>query len=59
VLNNVSANASKDNDTIKLLPYILNDKNKIFSFKDCTFACEKEKENTARIVVFKELGILN
>jgi len=27
--------------------------------KDCKFASEKEKETTARIVLFKELGILN
>ena len=33
--------------------------NKIFSYKDCTFAVEKEKENTARIVVYKELGVVN
>jgi len=31
----------------------------IFSFKDCKFANEKEKETTARIVLFKEFGILN
>jgi hypothetical protein len=31
----------------------------IFNTKDCKFACEKEKETTARIVLFKELGILN
>ena len=44
---------------IRLLPYMINEKNKLFSYKDCRFACEKEKENTARIVVFKELGIVN
>ena len=27
--------------------------------KDCKFAVEKDKEATARIVVFRELGILN
>lgn len=31
----------------------------MFSFKDWKFALEKEKENTARIVLFKELGIVN
>ena len=31
----------------------------LFSFKDCKFACEKEKETTARIFIFKEMGILN
>lgn len=38
---------------------MLSQKNKIFSFKDCTFAVEKEKENTARIALFKELEIIN
>lgn len=27
--------------------------------KDCKFALEKEKESTARIVLFKELNIVN
>jgi hypothetical protein len=27
--------------------------------KDCKFACEKEKDTTARIVLYKELGIIN
>ena len=31
----------------------------IFNIKDCRFSLEKEKETTARIVLFKELGILN
>ena len=57
--NNMEHDSNKVNDTIKLLPYMLSDKNKIFSFKDWTFAMEKEKENTARIVLFRELGILN
>lgn len=48
---------SKKNNFIKILPLLLSQRNKCFSFKDCTFACEKEKESTARIVVFKELGI--
>ena len=29
------------------------------SYKDCKFALEKEKESTARIVVFKEINIIN
>ena len=57
--NNLDVNSAKANDMIRLLPYMLGGKNKIFSFKDCTFGWEKEKENTARIVVFKELGIVN
>jgi hypothetical protein len=31
----------------------------IFNNKDCRSALEREKETTARIVLFKELGILN
>lgn len=29
------------------------------NYKDCTFACEKEKESTARLVAFKEINIVN
>ena len=57
--NNTDHNSSKVNDIIKLLPYTFSDKSKLFSFRDWTFATEKEKENTARIVLFRELGILN
>lgn len=31
----------------------------IFNVNNCKFALEKDKETTARIVLFKELGILN
>ena len=31
----------------------------IFSHKECKMAVEKDKETTARIVLFKELGIQN
>ena len=31
----------------------------IFNIRDCKFAMEREKETTARIVLFKEFGILN
>ena len=31
----------------------------IFNFSTCKFAVEKDKENTARVVLFKELGILS
>ena len=44
---------------IRLLPFMIQERNKLFSYKDCRFAVEKEKENTARIVIFKELGIIN
>ena len=31
----------------------------VFNRDRCKFALEKEKENTARVVLFKEFGILN
>ena len=34
-------------------------KNNIFSLSDCHFGMEKCKESTARVVVFKELNIMN
>ena len=30
----------------------------IFNFRECKFAIEKDKENTARVVLYRELGIL-
>lgn len=30
-----------------------------FNFSDCSFAVQKAKEATARVVVWKELGIIN
>lgn len=47
------------NQIIHLLPENVASVCPIFNVKDCKFACEKEKESTARIVLFKELGILN
>lgn len=41
------------------MPYLLDQKNKLFSFNDCKFANEREKESTGRLVMFKEFGILN
>ncbi len=45
------------NNLIRIVPLLLSQRNRCFSYKDCTFLCEKEKESTARIVLFKELGI--
>jgi hypothetical protein len=50
---------SRNNALIKVLPSILNDRIDAFKFKDCRFAMEKEKESTARMVMFKELSIIN
>ena len=41
------------------MPYFLAQKNKLFSFNDCKFANEKDKEATARLVMFKQFGIIN
>lgn len=52
-------NQHRNNNLIRLVPYILGQKNKIFQFQDCKFANEKEKESTARLVMFKEYGVMN
>lgn len=50
---------ARNNPLIKVFPSILNERIEAFSFKDCRFANEKEKEATARMVMFKEFQILN
>jgi hypothetical protein len=52
-------NQHRNNNLIRLVPYIFGQKSKIFSFPDCKFANEKEKESTARLVMFKEYNIMN
>ena len=52
-------NQHKNNNLIRIVPYLLDQKNKLFSFPDCKFANEKEKDSTGRLVMFKEFGILN
>ena len=47
----------KQNSLIKTIPYVFSQHCKAVEFDDCKFANEKDKENTARIVVFKELQI--
>jgi hypothetical protein len=44
---------------VRILPYLMRQRNRNFSFKDSNYAMEKEKESTARIVVFRELGIIS
>lgn len=41
------------------MPLLLSQKNNHFSFKESKFRMEKFKESTARIVLFREFGILN
>ena len=49
----------RKNILIKLIPILMSEKNKVFSFPDTRFQLEKKKESTARIVVFKEMNVLN
>lgn len=50
-------NSRAQNALIRLFPALMAQKNKCFNFKDCSFKCEKSKEETGRIVCFKEIGI--
>ncbi len=50
---------SRNNSAIKVFPSLLHERLDAFNIKDCRFALEKEKEATARIVLFKELSIIN
>jgi len=43
----------------KILPKILDDKTQMFRFYSCKFRIEKSKIKTARVVLFKEFGIMN
>ena len=44
---------------VKLVPLLLHQRNRIFSFQDSRFRMEKAKEATARLVAFREMNILN
>lgn len=48
----------KQNTFIKILPYTLSRKNKIFSYKNCAFRVNKDKTATGRVVCFNDIGIL-
>lgn len=53
-------NQHRNNNLIRLIPYLFSQKSpKLFSFNDCKFANEREKESTARLVMFKEFSVLN
>ena len=43
----------------RMVPILLSQKNPIFSFRDCHFRMDKSKESTARVVLFKELKVVN
>lgn len=42
-----------------MVPILLSQQTSLFSLKDCHFRVQKSKESTARVVAFKELGIVN
>lgn len=43
----------------KVLPFLLCQSLDLFSFPDCSFAVQKCKESTGRVVMHKEFGIAN
>ena len=49
--------AHKANSLIKMIPYVFSQTCPTLNFDECKFANEREKETTARLVVFKEIGI--
>lgn len=52
-------NQHRNNNLIRLIPYLFGQRNRLFAFADCKFANEPAKDSTARMVLFRELGILN
>jgi hypothetical protein len=55
--------ADKDNRenriACRIFPRVLCRISESFSFEDCNFAIQKSKESTARVVLFKEFGLIN
>jgi len=43
----------------RVFPLILSQKYKGFSYEDCSFKVQKSREGTGRVIVCKELGIIN
>ncbi|KAL0218314.1 hypothetical protein RCL1_009162 [Eukaryota sp. TZLM3-RCL] len=43
----------------KVFPRLLHQNSTAFSFTDCCFKVQKSKQNSARVVVWRELGVLN
>ena len=43
----------------KVFPFLFSKLSSSFDFNECNFKLSKDKEGTARIVVFKDLGISN
>lgn len=47
------------NAQLRIIPLMCCQKSSLFSFKGCGFRIEKCKESTARVVLFRELNIMN
>ena len=47
----------RKNSQIRIIPLMLSQRNAFFSYKDSQFGLDKEKETTARIVLFREFDI--
>lgn len=56
---NSEKSGGKKNLLMKMVPILMAKKNKDFSYKDCNFKIEKDKEGTGRVVMYKEFGIIN
>ena len=54
----VDPDSSLNNVIIRACPTAVDRAIPIFNYRECKFAVERDKENTARVVLFKELGIL-
>ena len=54
-------NSGRVNDRLKerIFPCLMDKNCDIFNFNDCSFVVQKAKESTARVAVWKELGITN
>lgn len=54
-----SSNKAGDFNKEKIFPKLLSMNSKIFSFPSCCFDIQKSKESTGRVVVWRELNIMN
>ena len=43
----------------RIFPFLLEKSCDFFNFVDCSFQVQKQKESTARVVGWKEMGIIN
>ena len=43
----------------RIFPYILEQQAEVFSYADCAFSVQRQKEGTGRVVGWKELGVTN